>query len=584
MDINAYIKPLLKWWRLLAITTFLAVLSSSISTLFQAKQYVSRTTLRTGSTILNPNPDSGQISIAQQLSSIYADMAKREPIQTATMEALGIDWLPSYQARVIPNTQLVEIAVTDTNPVRAQIIANELARQLILQSPAVNNSETGTRQKFINEQLTSLESQIQETEKKIEELQKNLALLNSASQIAATEAEISQLTTKLNDLRDNYATFLANSQEGALNILSVIEPANLPTIPEGTNKLLIIFLAGAVGLILGVGAAYTLEYLDRTIKTTSDVERVFNFPVIGYLSQLNENGNNATYVVNHPTSLIAESFRLLQSNLEFFQSYNSARTILITSPQQGNGKTTIAVNLTLSMSLSGQSIVLVDADLRRPAVHAALKIQKQPGLSDVIRNKMTAKDAAREVKNKNHKIDVITAGTVLPNVTEIVGSKRIAAVLSDLKESFETIIVDAPPLVISDSYNLASKVDGVILVLEPGQTREEQAKVIKEQLNRAGARVIGVVFNKVSERNAQSYGDYQYLSMYSPQQYNDYVAYTPKAEGSASRTKELLAFFEHGEVPTDVSSSLEGAFNKFQKQRQSLFKKFRKSSKKNEEE
>lgn len=579
MDINAYIKPLLKWWRLLAITTFLAVLSSSISTLFQAKQYVSRTTLRTGSTILNPNPDSGQIFIAQQLSSIYADMAKREPIQNATMEALGIDWLPSYQARVVPNTQLIEIAVTDTNPARAQIIANELARQLILQSPAVNNSETGQRQQFITEQLTSLETQIQETEKKIEELQKNLALLNSASQIAATEAEISQLTTKLNDLRDNYATFLANSQEGALNILSVIEPANLPTTPVGTNKILIVFLAGAVGLILGVGAAYTLEYLDRTIKTTSDVERVFNFPVIGYLSQLNENGNNATYVANHPTSLIAESFRLLQSNLEFFQSYNSARTILITSPQQGNGKTTIAVNLMLSMSLSGQSIVLVDADLRRPAVHAALKIQKQPGLSDVIRNKMSAKDAVREVKNKNHKIDVITAGTVLPNVTEIVGSKRIAAVLSDLKESFETVIVDAPPLVISDSYNLASKVDGVILVLEPGQTREEQAKVIKEQLNRAGARVIGVVFNKVSERNAQSYGDYQYLSMYSPQQYNDYVAYTPKAEGSASRTKELLAFFEHGEVPTDVTSSLEGAFNKFQKQRQSLLKRFRKSSK-----
>jgi capsular exopolysaccharide synthesis family protein len=579
MEINAYIKPLLKWWRLLAITTFLAVLSSSISTLFQPKQYVSRTTLRTGSTILNPNPDSGQIFIAQQLSSIYADMAKREPIQTAAMEALGIDWLPTYQARVVPNTQLIEIAVTDTNPARAQIIANELARQLILQSPAVNNSETGQRQEFITEQLSSLETQIQDTEKQIEELQKSLNLLNSASQIAAAEANITELTKKLNDLRDNYATFLANSQEGALNILSVIEPANLPTTTVGTNKLLIIALAGAVGLFLGVGAAYTLEYLDRTIKTTSDVERVFNFPVIGYLSELTENGNNATYVLNHPTSLEAESFRLLQSNLEFFQSYNSARTILITSPMQGNGKTTIAVNLTLSMSLSGQSIVLVDADLRRPAVHAALKIQKQPGLSDVIRNKMSAKDAVRAVKNKNNKIDVITAGTVLPNVTEIVGSKRIAAILGNLKEDFETVIVDAPPLVISDSYNLASKVDGVILVLEPGQTREDQAKVIKEQLNRAGARVIGVVFNKVSARNAQSYGDYQYLSMYSPQHYNDYVAYKPKEKESPSRTKELLAFFEHGEVPTEVNASLEGAFNKFQKQRQSLFKRFRKSSK-----
>ena len=99
---------------------------------------------------------------------------------------------------------------------------------------------------------------------------------------------------------------------------------------------------------------------------------------------------------------------------------------------------------------------------------------------------------------KNEKIDVITVGDVPPNVTEIVGSKRIAAILDGLKEEFETIIVDAPPLVISDAYTLASKVDGVILVLEPGQTREEQAKVIKEQFTRAGAKLIGIVFNRVT--------------------------------------------------------------------------------------
>jgi capsular exopolysaccharide synthesis family protein len=310
------------------------------------------------------------------------------------------------------------------------------------------------------------------------------------------------------------------------------------------------------------------------------VERVFNFPVIGYLSQISENGNNATYVINHPNSLVSESFRLLQSNLEFFQAYNSAKTILITSPTQGNGKTTIAVNLALSMAMSGQKTILVDSDLRRPAVHTALDITKAPGLSDLIRNKMSAAETIRPIKD--NKVEVITAGNVPPNVTEVVGSKRISAILNDLKDDFETVIVDAPPLVISDSYNLASKVDGVILVLEPGQTREEQARVIKEQLNRAGARVIGVVFNRITEAGAKSYGDTQYLSMYSPQHYNDYVSSStqPKQTPSVSSSKKLLAFFERGEVPPDVTTSLEGAFNKFQKQRQGLGNRFRKAPKK----
>ena len=579
MEINAYIKPLIKWWRLLVVTTLLALVASTISTLFQPQQYVSRTTLMTGSTILNPNPDSGQIFIAQQLSSIYADMANREPVQAATMEALGTDWLPTYQARVVPNTQLIEISVTDTVPERAQIIADELAHQLILQNPTLSNTETGERQDFIRQQLSSLELQIQDTQNRIDELQATLNQLTSASQIAAAEDEINKLTQKLNDLRNNYGNLLSNSQQGALNILTVVEPANLPTRPVSTNKNMVIGLAGAVGLVLAIAAAYILEYLDRSIKSTDDVERVLNYPVIGYLSQMSENGNGATYVASHPNSLVAESFRLLQSNLEFFQAYNAAKMILITSPTQGNGKTTIAVNLALSLAMSGQKTILVDSDLRRPAVHTALKISKAPGLADVIRNEQTLSAARRNLKSRN--IEVLAAGNIPQNITEVIGSKRIAAVLADLRDDFDVVIVDAPPLVISDAYNLAAKVDGVILVLEPGLTQEDQAKVIKDQLNRAGARVIGVVFNKVSTENAKSYGDHQFLSMYAPQHYNDYVSPPVKQpEKTESKTKKLRDFFERGDVPPDVKESLEGAFDKFDEQRKSLFSRFRKTPKK----
>jgi len=577
MNTNAYIRPLIRWWRLIAIVTMLAVVSSAVSTFFQPDVYLSRTTLVIGSTILDPNPDSGQIYIAQQLASIYADMAEREPIQIATMEALGIDWLPQYQAKVVPNTQMVEISVTDTNPQRAQIIANELANQLKLQSPAIGDTETGDRQEFIRQQLTDLQDQIQETQNKIEELQKSLFGLNSASQIANIEKEIKDQTEKLKNLRENYASLLANSQQGALNILSVVEPANLPTRSVSTNKLIIIALAGLVGLSLGIGAAYLLEFLDKTIKTTSDVERIFNLPVIGYISEVSENGDGATFVDKNPDSVLSENFRLLRSNIEFFSISNPIRTILVTSPNQGNGKTTVAINLALSISEGEQEVVLVDADFRRPAIHKTLDIKQAPGLSDVIRNKADIQSVVRHWKNDN--INVVTAGDIPPNITEVMGSKRISSILAKLKENFELVIVDAPPLIIADSYNLASKVDGVILIMEPGETSEEQAKAIKEQLDRADAKILGIVFNKVSEASAHSYSDYQYKSLYSPKYYGDYISKGSDGSEKSSRSKKLIDFFERGQVPPEVETEIQSAIMAIKTQPKNLMTRMRKTRK-----
>ena len=558
MPTNTYLRPLIRWWRLIVAITMLAVVASTISSLFQADFYTSTTTLVVGKTFLDPNPDSGQIIIAQTLAGVYADMAGREPIQQATKEALGIEVLPIYHAQVIPNTQMLQISVTDTNPKRAQIIASELANQLIRQSPTISGTETGERQNFIKEQLSSLEKQIQETEKTIEDLEKDLVGTTSASQIANIEKQIAEQTSKLSSLRSNYAVFLGNSQQGAVNILSIVEPASLPEGPEGGSKFLIIGLAGLVGLSLATGAAYLLELLDRTIKTTSDVERIFNLPVIGYISEISENGSKATYVAKKPNSAFAENFRWLWSNIEFFRINKQIKTLLITSPSQGNGKTTISSNLAILTSQEDRDVVLVDADVRRPAVHRALKMTRAPGLCDAISTSADIQTVVRQWKDDGC-LKVVTAGARPPNITEVSASNKVAAILKDLKKNHELIIIDAPPLIIADSYNLASKADGVIVVIEPGRTTDEQARAMKEQLSRANAKIIGFVFNKLSEESLHSYGDYQYGSLYSPQYYEDYVSRPGKKSHGPSRSKRLADFFEHGKLPPGVSSGVESA-------------------------
>jgi Mrp family chromosome partitioning ATPase len=174
-------------------------------------------------------------------------------------------------------------------------------------------------------------------------------------------------------------------------------------------------------------------------------------------------------------------------------------------------------------------------------------------------------------------LKVITAGNVPPNITEVVGSKRIGTILGDLREKFEIVIVDAPPLIIADSFNLASRVDGVILILEPGQTTEEQAKTIKEQLDRSKAHLLGIVFNKISEQSAHSYYDYQYRSLYSPKYYGDYVSKATEEPKSQSRSKKLISFLEHGEMPSEMAEGVENAITAIKTQPKNVMERLRKS-------
>ena len=161
MDIKGYITPLVRWWWLLVVAILISSVSSYYVVRKQPNIYSSHSTLMIGNIVQDPNPNSSQFYLAQQLASTYADLANRELIQKVTMKALGLPFLPTNLARAIPNTSLIEIDVTDTNPSRACAVANELANELINKSPSGLISQTNSRQVFIDDQLNKLQDQIQ---------------------------------------------------------------------------------------------------------------------------------------------------------------------------------------------------------------------------------------------------------------------------------------------------------------------------------------------------------------------------------------------------------------------------------------
>ncbi len=518
MKTKDVIAPLLKWWWLILIVTLVGGGSSYYIAKKQPPIYRAATTLVVGRALNDPNPTNNELGLSQQLADVYVSLAQRDPVMNATKQALGLQKLPNYVVSANSNNGLIDIVVVDTSPARAQAVANELARQLILQSPTNSGQDQASQQKFINQQLSDLQTNIAKTQQDINDKQKALQTMNSAAEIADAQAQINGLQTKLALMQTNYATLYAGTQGGALNTLSVIEPAALPTIPVGPNKWMIMLLVSVIGFTLSTGTAYLLEYIDRSIKTPEDVSRVLGTSVIGYISEMDAGKEGWSYVYNNPRSPIAEAFRFLRTNIEFASLETPLKKILVTSADVSDGKTTVATNLAFSIAQEDRKVILMDADLRNPSVHELVGIPITPGLSEVFREKVNMVDTIRSSADK--RVALITSGSPPSNPAELLASKKMDRVLTSLEEVADYIIIDGPPFLITDAAIIASKVDGVLLVIRPGQLKEDQARAVLEQMKRSGAKIIGVVFNRIQRGQAKEFRFYT-LAYEGSKYYND---------------------------------------------------------------
>jgi capsular exopolysaccharide synthesis family protein len=501
MEIRTYLAPLLKWWWLILAAAVIAGSTSFVSTRNLPLTYQSRTTLIIGQSLNNPNPSGSQFALEQQLALIYADMARREPIRRATMEALGLSSLPEYIARTLPETQLIEITVSDTDPVRAQAVAAELANQLILRAPTNVDPEDEERQAFVNEQLADLQNDIEVTKEQIDELNTELGGLSSAQQIADTERQINALEAKLRTLQSNYAGLLASTQTGASNSLSVVEPAELPTRPIGSNRETTVLLAAALGGLLAVAGAFIIEAVDHTIKDVDDVTRLLDWPLMAEIPKLPSGRNPSTYIADHRLSSVADSFRTLRTNLEVAGVGVEIKTLLVTSAALGEGKSTVAANLALTAAKLGKQVILVDADFHR----SSLGFDNQKGLSDLL---VDGGHPAEHLSNWQHPtLHVLSNGTRPANLTELLGSPAVGRIFSQLKDIADLVIIDGPPIEVSDSLALSVRADAVLVVARLQRTRRMQLARARAQLERARARVIGVAVNGVAMR-ASYYNGY----------------------------------------------------------------------------
>ena len=212
-------------------------------------------------------------------------------------------------------------------------------------------------------------------------------------------------------------------------------------------------------------------------------------------------------VEDKPNSIEAESYRTLRTNIQYSSIDKEIKSIVVTSANPQDGKSTISGNLALSFAQNGKKVIIIDCDLRRPSIHKNFYLSNSYGLSEVLIGKEALDKAIQEYKTNLH---ILTSGNIPPNSIEMISSISMNNLLEELKIEYDILIIDSPPLgVFSDGQILSTKVDGTILVVKAGESKIEDVKEAKNLLNKVGANIIGVVINKVNNDKKKNYYYYE---------------------------------------------------------------------------
>lgn len=427
-----------------------------------------------------------------------------EVVYARVKQNLGLtDDPPGASGASSDASDLITVSVQSGDPDTAAELANAYIQAYIdtKRTQAVNGLATAGNE--LQTKITEFQTQIDSIDGQISDSAGDTAALESQRRALLDQQGVFKET--LNKLQVDSALSSGNAE--------LVAPALSPLDPVAPNPKRTAMLALVVGLLLGLGAAFLIDYLDDSIRTPDDIAKLGGeLPVIAVVP-IDQPPDHRPIAISRPDDFAVESYRTLRTNVQFLGLERDVRVVQITSALPGEGKTTTATNLAVVIAQTGNSVVLVDGDLRKPRVHRVFGIDGTFGLTD----NLVGEAVDMTVQTVNDHLAVIVSGRVPPNPSEMLSGRRMDAFIDELKGRYDYVIVDsAPTLAVSDSVALSRHVDGVLIVVQAGRASLPQLRQTVAALEQVSAPILGVVLNKANPKrtnddDGSSYGyGYQY--------------------------------------------------------------------------
>jgi tyrosine-protein kinase Etk/Wzc len=404
-------------------------------------------------------------------------------------------------------------------------------------NPVALSENLSARKIEIEANLQALQPRVEALKRIVRDYEKQLETLPDKSLRLARLQRAAQADEKIYLMMQEKYQESRITEVGQLGQVRLIDPARPPQEPVRPRKKLNLLLGFIVGLGLGVGLTFLFEYMNNTVRTIEDIEKI-GLTVLGSIPMIKEeealkrmkalpagmNGKNGSLdapevrrmvsrLITHfaPKSPISEAYRTFRTNIQYTKLDRELKALLVTSPGPGEGKSTSVANLAITMAQMGSKVLLIDSDLRRPILHSIFNIDRRVGLSNVLVGRATIEEAAQTTEIEN--LFVMPCGTLPPNPSELLGSSAMKATLGEMKRKFDIVLFDSPPIIaVTDAAVLSSQLDGVILVIKSGQTDREAAFRAFTLLKNVKTRILGALLNGVQIESM--YGSYYYYYHY----------------------------------------------------------------------
>jgi polysaccharide biosynthesis transport protein len=472
------------------------------------------------------------ILTSQNLVPTYADMLTNESILAEVIKRLGLAQTTDSLAGMISvspvtDTSTIKISISGANRSQIAQIGNTLVSVFIEKINTLQSSRFASTKDNLQNELASIDKLLQAA---------------IADELASTDATVkSQLDAKVLQYRTTYATVLTNYEQArmaevqATSSVVQIDQAGTSYQQVGPKTISYTMIAGLMGLLLAAGFVFVQDVLDNTIKSADEITHSLHLPILGVIFK--HSSKNGPITQTDPRSPTSDAFRTLRTNLQYADVDHPIRSILVTSAIAEEGKSTICANLAVVLAQADNKVTLIDGDFHHPVVHERMNLSNTHGLTTLLGRPLIIFDDILQPASVSG-LSVITAGEIIPpNATEILGSKKMVSTLTMLMELGNLVVIDSAPILpVADARILAPLVDGVILVVELGQTTRQAARQAVQNLHQVKARIIGVVINQVELKRSRY--SYYYKSYYNRQDYPNGNGKNKPAKGSETQ-KEI---------------------------------------------